>query len=102
MSTLGALALALLQSAPTAPPLSVHVDSSRHAIAIEYRVREIADQAQGEHAHHGGGHAAHVQRMVRFPAPVTGWLRSAKLQLTGPDGQPISQRALHHFNLLNL
>lgn len=102
MTTWGVLALALVQSAPSAPPLNVRIDSTRHAIAIEYRVRESPAAAEGEHAHHGGGHAAHVQRMVRFPAPVTGWLRSARLELTDPDGQPISQRALHHFNLLNM
>src|SRR5690606_15956390 len=88
------------QAAPASRvPLGVRTDSSAHEITVEYQVSAMS----GDHAHAGHeGHAGHVQRMVRFPAPITGWFRSARLELTGPDGQPIPQRALHHFNLLNL
>ena len=100
-STIGLFALATLaQSAPSAsPPIRVTTDSSQHEIVVEYRIGN--HEATAGHDHHGA-HVSHVQRMVRFPAPITGWFRSARLEMFDPAGAPISQRSLHHFNLLNL
>jgi hypothetical protein len=89
-----------LQTAPgVSPPVRVETDSSRHEIVVEYRIRDMP-AGHDHHAH--GGHASHMQRMVRFPAPITGWFRAARLELFDPAGAPIPQEALHHFNLLNL
>ena len=102
---LGAV-VALAGSAAQAPlspsTLRIVTDSSRKEIRIEYRVSD-APPSHGAHAHHGGGgHAGHVQRMVRFQSPITGWFRGAHIDLEGPGGEPISQKALHHLNLINL
>ena len=101
IATIGLFALAhLAQTAPTAgPPVRVTTDSAEHEIVVEYRIPEQGEAAG--HEHHGS-HAAHVQRMVRFGSPITGWFRSAHLEMFDPAGTPISQRSLHHFNLLNL
>lgn len=100
ISTVSLFALALAQTAPTAAsPIRVTTDSSQHEIIVEYLV--TPHEAVEGHDHHGA-HVAHVQRMVRFPSPITGWFRSARLEMFDAAGSPISQRSLHHFNLLNM
>jgi hypothetical protein len=85
----------------TEPTFRVTTDSSRHELRIEYRVEALGDGHSG-HQHGGAGHGGHVQRLVRFPSPITGWLRGARVELESPDGARASQHALHHINLLNL
>jgi hypothetical protein len=101
ISTIGLFALAhLAQTAPLAgPPIRITTDSSQRAVIVEYRIAD--PPATASHEHHGS-HAAHVQRMVRFTSPITGWFRAARLEMFDAAGMPISQRSLHHFNLLNL
>lgn len=82
-----------------APNFRVITDSSRHELRVEYRIPVLED-AHAAHEH--GGHAGHVQRMIRFQSPISGWLRGARVELEGPGQSPASQRALHHINLLNL
>lgn len=86
----------------TGPNFRVVTDSARHELRVEYRVPPV----EGGHAAHehgaGGGHGGHLQRLLRFPSPITGWLRGAHVELEAPGGGPASQRALHHINLLNL
>jgi hypothetical protein len=74
------------------------VDSARHEVLIEIEVPAPAPAGR----HHGGGHADHQQRFVRFAWPVTGWLRGARIDLTDPAGRALPAGALHHANLLNL
>lgn len=96
-----ALAAPSHQAPPTPRALRVVTDSSRHEVRIEYRVSGQT-ASHGEHAHGEGGHGGHVQRMLRFESPITGWFRGASVELEDADGQPISQRLLHHINLINL
>lgn len=89
-----------------APQLRVTTDSTRREILIEYRVGEQSDAGAAEKHEHGahtsGGHASHVQRMVRFASPLTGWLRGARVELEDPAGVPLPLRSIHHINLMNL
>ncbi|HEU4828802.1 MAG TPA: hypothetical protein VFT04_06375 [Gemmatimonadales bacterium] len=93
---------------PDTLPLRVTVDSARHEVLIEYRVaappRAAIAVARGEHADHdghGGDHSGHAQRLLRFEWPIEGWLRGARVELEGADGEALPQERLHHINLLN-
>lgn len=105
-------------SALDSVPLAVRVDSSSHLVIVEYIVPspttpEPAHQhgahrgpgASG-HAHDGGhhasgGHGAHTRHVARFGWPVDGWVRGARVEVTDADGAPLSQRLLHHVNVIN-
>ena len=90
-------------------PLRVSVDSARHEVLIEYRVEPRAPAAStpsdhGEHVdhdRHGGDHSDHSQRLLRFAWPLDGWLRGARVELEDASGARLSQKRLHHVNLLN-
>lgn len=102
-------------------PLIVHVDSSSHLVVVEYVVPSsntpIAGHQHGahgsadsdRHAHTGdqmasgghGGHGAHTRHVARFDWPVDGWIRGARVEVADPEGAPLSQRLLHHVNVIN-
>jgi hypothetical protein len=50
---------------------------------------------------HGDGHGAHTRHVTNFEWPVDGWVRGARVEVTDADGQPLSQRLLHHVNVIN-
>ncbi|HEU4799326.1 MAG TPA: hypothetical protein VFS94_01715 [Gemmatimonadales bacterium] len=99
-------------------PLTVHVDSSSHLVVVEYvvpstaatmaghqhgaRVDAGADTHAHDGSHHGsGGHGGHTRHVARFHWPVDGWVRGARVEVADPEGAPLSQRLLHHVNVIN-
>jgi hypothetical protein len=101
------LLLAPTDSAPTSN-FRVAVDSATREVVLEYRV---SVSSTSHHAGHGDAQAhhdvqahrgSHVQRLVRFIWPVTGWGSGASVELESVVGIPLPRRALHHINLLNL
>ena len=101
-------------------PPAVHVDSSSHLVIVEYVVSSPttpmtghqhgaqANSASASHGHHGshqavghGDHGAHTRHVARFDWPVDGWIRGARVEVADPDGAPLSQRLLHHVNVIN-
>ena len=103
--------LAMLLSAAVLAPdslrssLQLEIDRSRHEVTVTWRIEGIADH--GEHAHHDGGATAvpgdhaHVEWMERFQWPVAGWIRGARVEVRDPRGALLSQRLLHHINLVH-
>lgn len=99
MLSLIALAVALTQGTPT-NDLTVRVDSARHVVLLEYRIPSTTAAHEGHHQGHEG-HAAHVETLNRFAWPVDGWIRGARVEVVGADGAQLSQRRIHHVNLIN-
>ena len=100
-------------------PLTVQVDSASHLVVVEYVVPG-GSMADMEHHHHSGGdahtdsqeqetahgdshggHGAHMRHVTRFEWPVDGWVRGARVEVADAEGGPLSQRLLHHVNVIN-
>ena len=97
-------------------PLDVQVDSASHLVVVEYVVPggPMAGMAHRDHdvgpanadSHdqeqaHGDGHGAHTRHVTKFEWPVDGWVRGARVEITDAQGEPLSQRLLHHVNVIN-
>lgn len=105
-------------SAKDSLPLTVQIDSSSHLVVVEYVIPAAAPAGTGQHDHasghqhasggpgeqaagHGDGHSAHTRHVKRFEWPVDGWIRGARVEVVDANGGPLSQRLLHHVNLIN-
>lgn len=102
-------------SAPDSLRLTVEIDSSSHLVVVEYVVpadspavmqhhdggHQHASSESGAHAGHGGGHGAHTRHVSYFEWPVDGWIRGARVEVADENGAPLSQRLLHHVNVIN-
>lgn len=101
-------------------PLNVQVDSASHLVVVEYVVPDGSMTGMEHHDHnashahpdsqhqetaigdsHGDGHGAHTRHVTRFEWPVDGWVRGARVEVADAEGGPLSQRLLHHVNVIN-
>jgi len=89
-----------LPAQAAAVPFAVTVDSSRHEVVITtgpYRLPAMG----GEHAAHMN-HEAMMEKIThRFDWPVEGMGRGFRMELRDADGKRVSQRALHHLQIIN-
>ena len=90
----------------TRSSLQLEVDRSRHEVVVTWRIDGSPADGGREHAHHAGaagaaGEHAHIEWMERFQWPVAGWIRGARVEVRDPRGALLSQRLLHHINLVH-
>ncbi len=84
----------------TPAPFAVSVDTHRHEVIITtgpYRLVAMG----GEHAMHMNHEAMMEKLTYRFDWPVEGMGRGFRMELRDADGKPVSQRALHHLQIIN-
>lgn len=100
---LGSLLLAPLLQAAALPTIAVSVDSAAREVAVAFTTGDESAPDSGPDAtmYSHEGHALHIERMVRFRWPVTGWLRGARVDVFDAAGRLLPQQRVHHTNIIN-
>lgn len=80
------------------PALAVTVDSSRHEVVLTAGPFNLPSMAGHQHGDHG---AMMTKFSARFDWPVEAMGRGFTFELRDADGGKVSQRVLHHMQLIN-
>lgn len=87
------------QDEPLAPGFAVTVDSSNHDVVLT--VGPFVVPSMAGHAGHAGHEEAMPQYNFRFAWPVAGTGRGFRMELRDAEGKKVSQRVLHHLQIVN-
>lgn len=84
--------------------LVIQVDSSRKTVTVRAGPFTIPANHGSSASPTGHDHQAPGTQtpFLRFPWPVTGWLRGFSMAVTGGDGRPLPRQLIHHVNMMNL
>jgi len=85
-------------AAQEAPQFAVRVDSASHEVVLTAGPFDLPSMAGHDH----GGHADMMKEVSwQFDWPVEGTGRGFSLTLRDPEGKKVSQRVLHHLQIIN-
>jgi hypothetical protein len=96
-----ALGLVLLGTLPAHNPLAVRVVPKQHDVVLTFGPVDIPRQA-GEHHHYGAEAEAHDLPLMRFDWPINCWANGFRLTLRDRQGRVLSNRLVHHLNVIHL
>jgi len=92
------LAIAPPLAAQDEPRFSVTVDSAAHEVVLTAGPFDLPSMAGHDH----GGHSDMMKEVSwTFDWPVEGTGRGFSMQLRDPEGKRVSQRVLHHLQIIN-
>ena len=83
---------------------AIRVDSARHEVVLTVGPFVLPSMAAGAHGAHGpAGHdeSRMPQFNFKFQWPVDGTGRGFRMTLRDAEGKKVSQRVLHHLNVIN-
>ncbi|MBK7925110.1 MAG: hypothetical protein IPJ95_16055 [Gemmatimonadetes bacterium] len=83
---------------------SVAVDSAHHDVVLTigpFVLPSMAPGGAGGHAHAGHDEAQMPQFNYKFAWPVGGTGRGFRMELRDAEGKKVSQRVLHHLQIIN-
>ena len=79
----------------------VTVDSARHDVVLTVGPFVLPSMAAGGHSHGGHDESQMPQFNYKFTWPVEGTGRGFRMELRDAEGKKVSQRVLHHLNIIN-
>lgn len=80
------------------PQFAVRVDSARHEVVLTAGPFDLPSMAGHQHDEHDG---MMTKFSARFEWPVEAMGRGFTFELRDAEGRKVSQRVLHHLNLIN-
>jgi len=98
-----ALALFLVGTVPAHNPLTVRVDPRHHEVILTFGPVDVPrQQPSGQPHHHGGEAAGHDVPLMSFDWPVDCWANGFRLTIVDRLGGKLSNRLVHHLNVIHL
>ncbi|MES1259794.1 MAG: hypothetical protein ABUL71_04300 [Gemmatimonadota bacterium] len=99
------MGMSMPMATPPPQPARVVIDSGAHRVIITSGPWILPPVMMDERMMMSGADeqgSGDEQLVVKFPWPLTGFVRGFRLTLTGPDGVVLPQHTMHHMEVVNV